>query len=102
MCIEGQLSVLMLRVRWQVQLIHVIEQLMHFIAVAYLGGGTWSDVHPLLNFFQHVIIYIVKIMGLLHASRVQRKKLDILFQYSHRDIELNYNLILTSLVQKSS
>ena len=29
-------------------------------------------------------------MGLLHASGVQRKKLDILFQYSHRDIELNY------------
>jgi len=34
-------------------------------------------------------IYIAKIMGLLHASRVQRK-VRYFIHYSHRDIELDY------------
>ena len=66
-------------------------------AVAYLGGWTGSDVHPLratINLFQHVLglIYIAKIMGLLHANRVQSKaKLRYFIHYSHRDIELDYD-----------
>jgi len=39
-------------------------------------------------FFQHVVIYIAKIMGLLHGSRVQRKVRYFIY-YSHRDIELD-------------
>jgi len=41
-----------------------------------------------INYFQHVIIYIAKIMGLLHANRVQRKAKYFTY-YSHRDIELD-------------
>src|SRR6218665_2575315 len=43
---------------------------------------------PTINFFQHVIIYIAKIMGLLHANRAQRKARYFTY-YSHRDIELD-------------
>src|SRR6218665_3680002 len=39
-------------------------------------------------FFQHILIYIAKIMGLLHGSRVQRKVRYFIY-YSHRDIELD-------------
>src|SRR6218665_2327228 len=39
-------------------------------------------------FFQHVIIYIAKIMGLFHGSRVQMKVIYFIY-YSHRDIELD-------------
>ena len=42
-----------------------------------------------INFFHHVIIYIAKIIGLLHTRRVQRK-VRYFIHYSHRDIELAY------------
>src|SRR6218665_166521 len=44
--------------------------------VAYLGGGHGAMSPPFratINFFQHVISYIEKIMFFLHANRVQRK-----------------------------
>jgi len=49
----------------------------------------FSPLRATINFFQHVIIYIAKVMGLLHANRVQRK-VRYFIHYSHRDIELDY------------
>src|SRR6218665_2351060 len=66
-------------------------------SVAYLGGGHGAMSTPFratINFFQHVIIdlYVAKIMGLLHASRLSRvqRKVRYFIHYGHRDIEFEY------------
>src|SRR6218665_337344 len=58
-----------------------------------------SAVRRNIGFFQYVIIYIAKIMGLLHASRVQRKVryLSITVTETLNSIS---NLILTSFILK--
>jgi len=59
--------------------------------VAYLGvghGAMFTSFRATINFFQHAIIYIAKIMALLHESQVKRK-IRYFILYSHRDIELH-------------
>jgi len=48
-----------------------------------------------INFFQHVVMCIAKIMGLLHANQAQKK-----VRYFIETLISIRNLILTSLVPK--